>query len=315
MLFLAHGESRSALLHDKAGDPTRPQRFIDGGKDDRDIGLTTIGGEDLGAVKDIAISVTHCRSLQRCNIASSTSLSASLPHWAHDGGRDALLARLRDPAQRQQVREDPVTRSRRWDRTVIAYAPDHAAWEGRSVTEIAADRGQEAAPAEAAFDLLLEGKGRVSVIHFGMCEGNLAAVLRHPAIMIGSDGSALSPCGPLGEGKAHPRNYGTFPRVLGKYAREEGVLSMPEAVRKMTGLPASRLGLGDRGLLRAGWAADLVLFNAATVRDMATFADPYRYPQGIDYVFVNGQAVITPDGHSGALPGRVLDLVADGPAH
>jgi N-acyl-D-amino-acid deacylase len=248
-------------------------------------------------------------------IASSTSLSASLPHWAHDGGRDVLLARLRDPAQRQRVRDDPVTRSRRWDRTVIAYAPDHAAWEGRSIVEIAADRGQEAAPAETVFDLLLEAEGRTSVIHFGMCEDNLAAVLRHPAIMIGSDGSALNPCGPLGEGKAHPRNYGTFPRVLGKYAREEGVLSLPEAVHKMTGLPASRLGLRDRGLLRAGWAADLVLLDPAAVCDRATFTDPYRYPQGIDYVFVNGQGVITPAGHSGALPGRVLDLAADGPAH
>ncbi len=248
-------------------------------------------------------------------IASSTSLSASLPHWAHDGGRDALLARLRDPFERQRIHDDPVTRSRRWDRTVIAYAPEHAAWEGHSVAEIAAERDQQADPAETAFDLLLEGEGRVSVIHFGMNEDNLKAVLRHPAVMIGSDGSALIPCGPLGEGKAHPRNYGTFPRVLGKYAREEGVLSMPEAVHKMTGLPAARLGLRDRGLLREGWKADVVLFDPATVRDRATFSDPYRYPQGIDYVFVNGQVVVTPDGHSGSLPGRILDLAADGPAH
>jgi N-acyl-D-amino-acid deacylase len=248
-------------------------------------------------------------------IASSTSLAASLPHWAHDGGRDALLARLRDPAQRQRVHDDPVTQSRRWERTVISYAPGHAEWEGHNVAELAAGRGQDAAPAETAFDLLLEGEGRVSVIHFGMCEENLAAVLRHPAVMIGSDGSALSPVGPLGEGKAHPRNYGTFPRVLGKYAREKGVLSLPEAVHKMTGLPAARIGLRDRGLLRVGWAADLVLLNPGTVRDMATFDDPYRYPEGIDYVFVNGEAVVTPDGHSGALPGRVLDLAADGPAH
>jgi N-acyl-D-amino-acid deacylase len=248
-------------------------------------------------------------------IASSTSLAASLPHWAHDGGRDALLARLRDPAQRQRIHDDPVTQSRRWERTVISYAPGHAEWEGHSVTEIAADQGQEDAPAETAFDLLLEGEGRVSVIHFGMCEENLAAVLRHPAVMIGSDGSALSPCGPLGEGKAHPRNYGTFPRVLAKYAREEGVLSLPEAVHKMTGLSASRIGLRDRGLLRVGWAADLVLFNPDTVRDVATFDDPYRYPEGIPYVFVNGQAVVTPEGHSGALPGRVLDLATDGPVY
>lgn len=248
-------------------------------------------------------------------VASSTGLAASLPHWAHDGGRDALLARLHDPLQRQRIHDDPFTQSRRWDHTMIAYAPEHAEWEGHSVVEIAAERGKEGDPAETAFDLLVEGEGRVSVIHFGMSEENLRAVLCHPAVMIGSDGSALIPCGPLGEGKAHPRNYGTFPRVLGKYAREEGVLSMSEAVHKMTGLPATRLGLRDRGLLREGWKADLVLFDPATVRDRATFSDPYRYPQGIEYVFVNGQAVITPDGHSGALPGRVLDLAADGPAH
>jgi N-acyl-D-amino-acid deacylase len=124
--------------------------------------------------------------------------------------------------------------------------------------------------------------------------------------MVGSDGSALAPYGPLGEGKAHPRNYGTFVRVLGKYAREEGVLTLAEAVHKMTGMPAARLGLSDRGLLEVGRKADLVLFNPDTVIDNATFADPYQYPTGIEWVFVNGQAVVTPEGHTGALAGTVL---------
>jgi N-acyl-D-amino-acid deacylase len=242
-------------------------------------------------------------------IASSNGLSANLPRWAQDGGAEALLARLRDADDRQRILSDPDLRSRRWDRIVIAYAPDHAKWEGQSVAEIADQRGAERG--EMALDLVLEAEANVSVIHFGMDEDNLRTVLRHPAVMIGSDGSALAPYGPLGEGKAHPRSYGTFPRVLGRYARDEAVLSLPEAVYKMTGLPARRLGLRDRGLLRVGWVADLVLFDPQTVRDVATFAEPYRYPEGIAYVYVNGEAAVVPDGHTGALPGKVLDLAAD----
>ena len=238
-------------------------------------------------------------------IASSTSLRAYLPQWAHDGGMEALLQRLADPGQRQRILDTAFPRGRRWEATVISYAPSHPEWEGLNVAQIAEQR--HADPTETALDLILEEEGGVSVVHFGMDEDNLTKVLRHPAIMIGSDGSARAPYGPLGEGKAHPRNYGTFVRVLGKYAREEGTLTLPEAVHKMTGKPAERLGLSDRGRLEAGRKADLVLFDPATVVDKATFTEPYQYPAGIAYVFVNGQAVITPEGHTGALPGRVLE--------
>jgi N-acyl-D-amino-acid deacylase len=188
---------------------------------------------------------------------------------------------------------------------MISYARTHPEWEGLNVAQIAAQRGAD--PTETALDLVLEGDGNVSVVHFGMDEDNLKKALRHPAIMVGSDGSARAPYGPLGEGKAHPRNYGTFVRVLAKYAREEGVLSMAEAVHKMSGMPAARLGLCDRGRLEVGLKADLVLFNPDTVRDRATFTDPYQYPEGVEYVYVNGQAVVTPEGHTGALPGQVLE--------
>ena len=234
--------------------------------------------------------------------ASSNSLSAMLPPWAHDGGRIALLDRLRLPEVRQRILAG--ARSRQWDKVLIAHSPNHPAIESLTVAEIADQRGT--APDETVLAILLETEARVSVIHFGMKEENLHAVLRHPAVMIGSDGSARTPKGPLGEGKSHPRSYGTFPRVLGKYAREEGVLSLPEAVRKMSGLPAERLGLSGRGRLAKGMKADVVLFNPDTVRDRATYTEPYQYPVGIEYVFVNGQVVVGPEGHTGALPGQIL---------
>jgi N-acyl-D-amino-acid deacylase len=234
--------------------------------------------------------------------ASSNSLSAQLPPWAHDGGRTALLERLQRPDARQRLRQE--ARVQQWDKVLVVYAPNCPELEGLTVAEIADQRGT--APDETVLDILLEAEARISIVHFGMKEENLRMVLRHPAVMIGSDGSARVPEGPLGQGRAHPRNYGTFPRVLGKYAREEGVLSLPEAVRKMSGLPAERLGLSDRGRLVEGTKADLVLFDPHTVRDKATYTEPYQYPLGIAYVFVNGQAVITPQGHTGALPGQIL---------
>jgi len=239
-------------------------------------------------------------------IASSTGLKASLPNWVHDGGVEALLVRIADPATRAQILAGPLPRGRQWDAVVIAHAPDFPEWAGLSVAEIATQRGAD--PGETALDLLIEAKGRVSVVHFSMEEEGLRKTLRHPAVMIGSDGSALAPYGPLGEGKAHPRNYGTFVRVLGKYAREEGVLTLAEAVHKMTGMPAARLRLPDRGRLAVGYKADVVLFDPRTVIDNATFTEPYQYPTGIEWVFVNGQAVVTPEGHTGALAGQVLEL-------
>jgi N-acyl-D-amino-acid deacylase len=237
--------------------------------------------------------------------ASSTNLAGRLPPWSRDGGPEALVARLQDADTRQRILAEVNARPTHWDKTIIASMPARPALEGALLTEIAEQRGVD--PGENAMDLLIEAGGRLSVIDFFMSEDNLKTILRHPAVMVGSDGSALVPHGPLGEGKAHPRSYGAFPRVLGKYVREERALSLPESVYKMTGLPAARLGLADRGRLEQSLKADLVLFDAETVHDRATFTDPYQYPVGIEYVFVNGQAVITPDGHTGALPGEILE--------
>jgi N-acyl-D-aspartate/D-glutamate deacylase len=187
---------------------------------------------------------------------------------------------------------------------MIAYAPGRREAEGRRLAEIARDVG--VAPADAALDLILAGRGKVYMILFQLDEGDLRVALGHPQVMIASDGSALATHGELGQGKPHPRSYGTFPRVLARYWRDERLLSVEQAVHKMTGLPAKKLGLKDRGVIRVGAKADLVAFNPKTVTDLATYEQPHRYAAGIEYVLVNGRLVIKGGEHTGSLPGRVL---------
>jgi N-acyl-D-amino-acid deacylase len=180
----------------------------------------------------------------------------------------------------------------------IAYAPTFPDYEGWSVADIAADMKVDA---KAAAAKLLEGEGRESIcLQFGMCEEDVETNLAHPLVMVGSDGI------PVLEGKPHPRLFGTFPRVLGEYSRQRGVVALEEAVRKMTSLPAQRFGLKDRGVVREGAWADLVLFDAATVADLATFEQPHQEPVGIEMVVVNGEVVYEDGRHSGARPGRML---------
>ena len=241
--------------------------------------------------------------------ASSTGLAALLPHWAHDGGRDALLARLAGDTTRARIREEVIARRKgmemEWSEVMISHCPAQPACEGLTLDQLAQEQGAE--PVDVVLDLLQEAGAQVSMIQFSMSEENLREVLRQPWVMIGSDGSSLAPYGEMGKGKRHPRSYGTFVRVLGKYVRQEKVLSWELAVRKMTALPAQKLGLTDRGLLEVGRKADIVLFDPDCVADQATFTQPYQYPTGIEYVLVNGQVVIEREEHSGALPGRVLE--------
>jgi len=243
-------------------------------------------------------------------IASSTGLTAVLPHWVHEGGRDALLARLADPATRARIREEVIARREgmEWGEVMISSCPPQPSCEGLTIDQLARERGNE--PVDAALDLLQEAEAQVSMIQFSMSEENLREVLRQPWVMIGSDGSSLAPYGEMGKGKRHPRSYGTFVRVLGKYVRQEGLLSWEEAVRKMAALPAQKLGLDDRGLLEVGRKADIVLFDPDSVGDQATFIEPYQYPTGVEYVLVNGQVVIERGEHTDALPGQVLERQA-----
>ena len=175
---------------------------------------------------------------------------------------------------------------------------------GRSLAEIAEESG--VTPADAALDLLEQDGGRAEVIRFAMCEADVEQVMRHPMVMVASDAGALATTGPLSEGRPHPRAFGAFARVLGRYVRERDVLSLEEAVRKMTSLPAGRLGLRDRGVIAPGRKADLALFDPETIEDRATYQDPIRAATGIVGVWVNGVRTVRDDSLTGALPGRVL---------
>jgi N-acyl-D-amino-acid deacylase len=235
--------------------------------------------------------------------ASSTGLAAYMPHWAQEGGSDRLLERLRDPEIRRRIAEDESGIYRTWDIIMVASAKNHPEYEGKRINEIAEIEGKD--EHEAVFDLLLAEEAQVSVISFGMSEEDVRRVMRSPHGMVGSDGSAVAPRGILGRGKPHPRFYGTFPRVIGHYVRE-GVIPLQEAVRKMTSAPAQKLGLKDRGLLREGFRADVVVFDPAGVKDEATFIEPHKFASGIPHVIVNGELVIDGGEHTGALPGKAL---------
>ena len=243
--------------------------------------------------------------------ASSTSLRTALPDWALEGGVAAMLKRLHDPAECQRMRDDmargggySIVERMGWENVMIAWCPKRKDAEGRRVAEIA--EAGKLDPVEAVFELLRDADGVASMILFQLDEKDFVRAVSHPQVMIGSDGSSLATTGEMSAGKPHPRNYGTFPRVLGRYARDERVLSLAEAVHKMTGLPARRLGLRDRGEIRVGAKADLVVFDAKRIADQATFEDPHRYPVGIEQVLVNGRFVIKDGEHTGSLPGKVL---------
>jgi N-acyl-D-amino-acid deacylase len=231
--------------------------------------------------------------------AGSTLVQALLPDWATDGGPEATLRRLHDSETASRIESDLAASGRDWSRTVLAGARSttNRPYESLPFTEIAERRGLSVPV--FVVRLLLEDELQACFIGHTQDERDVREVLRHSAQMVGSDGLHLP-------GKTHPRLYGTFPRILGEYARDRRDISLPEAVRKMTSAPAARLGLTDRGVLKAGNAADLVLFDPATIRDRATYEDPLRFPDGIPHVWVNGVAVKHNNQSTGALPGKVL---------
>ena len=245
--------------------------------------------------------------------AGSTKMDNLMPSWAHEGGIARLLERLADRATRRRITEECLVDGERWgtvsqgavgfDQIFIASSRRRAL-EGLSLAQLARQSG--ATPAEALMDLLLEEQCTVGMVSFSQSIENVAKVLAHPALMIGSDSIPLFEGDGDKPGKPHPRAYGTFPRVLGEYARDRNLFSLETAVHKMTGMPATRLRMRDRGLVREGFAADLTVFDPATVKDDATFAEPHRYPTGIPYVIVNGAVVVDAGHMTDARTGRIL---------
>jgi N-acyl-D-amino-acid deacylase len=232
--------------------------------------------------------------------AASTILHSLLPYWVHAGGPAALLQRIRDRRVRDEIGDsvNPM-----WGLTLDHYIFSHIGsaknkeWEGRSLVDLARAQGKRMV--DTICDLLIEENLDVAFVARTGNPDNIRTIVRHPAQMVGSDGL-------LTGNKPNPRSYGTFPYILGQFVREEKLLRLEEAVRKMTAIPAQRLGLKDRGILRDGMKADVVVFDLDTVEARATFEEPKQYPEGIDYVLVNGKLVIDHGVHTGALPGRAL---------
>ena len=244
--------------------------------------------------------------------ASQTTLNTRLPYWAQEGGRERLVERLRNPETRARIRADVTAElardlGGRTPETIMVGRTQHEPhrqYQGMRLHEIADAMGVD--PTDALLEIIDRADGSAGGIFFGMREKDVAYAMALPWTTIGSDGTALAPEGILGRTHPHPRSYGTFARVLGHYVREQGVLTLPEAIRKITSLPASRLGLGDRGQLESGKRADVVVFDPDTVTDTATFADPQQLATGVRWVIVNGEVVVGDGEHTGAMPGRVL---------
>jgi len=248
---------------------------------------------------------------------ASNGLDACLPLWVREGGLDRMLARLRDPAMRERVKRDmDDPNAKDWENqwygsgggagVMVSTVLDPALrkWEGKNLVEIGKAMGID--PRDAAMDLVIADKGETSVIISIMREDDVRLALSNPMISIGTDSGARAEDGPLSESKSHPRAWGSFPRVLGKYVRDEQLITLEEAVRRFTSRPAARVGLADRGILRAGMKADVTIFNPDTVRDLSTFVDPTHYSQGIEHVLVNGKAVVSGGKITAERPGQPI---------
>jgi N-acyl-D-amino-acid deacylase len=306
-IYASHirGEGESLLeaiveageIGEKSGTPVQIAHFKASGKPN--WGMTKDSLALVKKYRNMGIDITFD---QYPYIAGSTGLKSLFPHWAHEGGAEKMIKRLKDPKIRKKMR-DQLRPDKEWNQIMVAYAKNHPEYNGKNIEEIAELENKD--PYDSVCDLLIAEDNQVQIVTFGMDEEDVRRVMRSPFGMVGSDGSAISPYGILGQGNPHPRYYGTFPRVLGYYVREE-VLSLPEAVRKMTSAPAQKLGIKDRGLLRQGYKADLTIFDPDNIKDNATFTNPHQYPSGIPFVMVNGALVVEKDEHTGALPGKTL---------
>ncbi|HEX3123990.1 MAG TPA: D-aminoacylase [Rhodanobacteraceae bacterium] len=285
--------------------------------------LKTSGQENWGKMPHVIERIDKARA-EGIDVAADTyaytawnnDMAAFTPPWANDGGSEKLVERLKDPAMRARMRKDMTTPTTDWDNEWLAIKgpqdilicsvnnPELVKYQGKRVSEIAAEWNSDAI--DTIFDFLIKDKAGTYVTVFGMDEPDVALALQQPWMSVDNDASGASPEGLLGKDHPHPRAYGTFPRILAKYVRDERKLSLPDAIRKFTSLPAQREHLADRGVIKQGMWADLVVFDPAKVRDEATYADPNKFSVGMQHVIVNGVAVIEDGKMTGKLPGKVL---------
>ena len=248
--------------------------------------------------------------------AAGTGLDACLPPWTENGGYPALFKRLRDPATREKIKAEVKIDSDKWENLYLAAGSPNKILlvgfksdklkplTGKTLAEVAKMRGKD--PIDTMMDLIAEDESRIGTIYFIMSEDNVKKELAKPWISFGSDEASQAPDAPFTKSNPHPRAYGNFARVLGKYVRDEKVIPMKEAIRRLSGLPATNLGLDHRGFLKEGMFADVVVFDPATIADRATFENPHQYAVGVKHVLVNGVQVIKDGDHTGAKPGRAL---------
>jgi N-acyl-D-amino-acid deacylase len=247
--------------------------------------------------------------------AGSTGLDASMPPWVQEGGYQDWAERLQNPAIRERVLAEMVVPTNEWENIGRQAGPEGTLlvgfknpqlrrYTGMTLAEVAAER--ETSPAETAIDLVVEDGSRVQVVYFLMSEENVAKGVALPWVSFGSDAESSAPEGVFLENSTHPRAYGNFARVLGKYVREEQVITLPDAIRKLTKLPATNLKIQDRGELKENYFADIVIFDPSEIQDHATFEDPRQYSTGMRHVLINGEIVLREGEHTGSLPGQVV---------
>jgi N-acyl-D-amino-acid deacylase len=285
--------------------------------------LKVAGNPSWGHMPEVVAKINAARA-QGLDVSANTyaytawfnDFSAFIPPWAHDGGNAKLIERLKDPATRARIHQDMLTPSDQWNNEWqelpgpeailigVVHNPQLLSLQGKTLAEIAKIWNKD--PIDALFDLLIEDHALTSVAVFGMSEPDVVLALKQPWVSIDNDSSGSSPDGILGREHPHPRAYGTFPRILRLYVRETHLLTLEDAIRKFSALPAQRMRLTDRGVLKAGMHADVVIFDAATIHDVATFEKPNQLSQGMEYVLVNGVPVIDKSKMTGVLPGKVL---------
>jgi N-acyl-D-amino-acid deacylase len=247
--------------------------------------------------------------------AGSTGLYATMPLWVQEGGHDAWVARLKDPEIRARVVAEMKQPTNEWENFYVGAGPENILLvgfknedlrplTGKTLQEVADERAAD--PAETAIDLVIEDDSRVDAVYFMMSEDNVRRKLAKPWVSFGSDAGAPAAEGVFMNTNPHPRAYGNFSRLLGKYVREEKIITMQEAIRRMTSLPAYNIGIDERGQLGEGYFADVVVFDPEKIADRATFEEPHQYATGVWHVFVNGEQVLKNGRHTGATPGRVV---------